>query len=74
MTETMKPARVETSKSGARCLVVYYTGNQFDEAIREAERKLSAVGEKIGVLALPIKHGGFYEKENRQTTKVQITR
>jgi len=70
----MKPPEIITSNSGVRCLVVYYNGDNYDQAIDTAERQLGVAGEKIGVLALPIKHGGFYEKENRQTTKVQITR
>ena len=60
MAETMKQARIETNKAGNKTLVVYYDGNQFDEAIREAERQLGVAGEKIGVLALPVKSGAKY--------------
>jgi len=67
----MKPPEIITSNSGARCLVVYYSGNQFDEAIREAERQLGVAGEKIGVLALPINFrtkGVNHEKEKSWST------
>lgn len=56
----MKPLEIITSNSGSRCLVVYYNGDQFDEAIREAERQLGIADEKIGVIALPIESDAKY--------------
>ncbi len=46
-------SHIETSKAGTRCLIVYYTGNKYDEAIRAAEERFDVVGERLAVIALP---------------------
>jgi len=66
----MKPPEIITSNSGARCLVVYYNGDDYDQAIDTAERQLGVAGEKIGVLALPINFrikGANHENEKNWT-------
>jgi len=50
----LKPPEIKTSNSGARCLVVYYNGNQFDEAIEVAERRFNVEDDaSVTVIALP---------------------
>ena len=57
----MQP-RLETSQSGSKVLIVPYRGNEFNEAIEIAERKLGVKDDvSITVIALPddrSRHGG----------------
>ena len=57
----MQP-RIETSKNGARCLIVYYDPriDDYAQAIDTAEKQLCVAGEKIGAIALPIETGSKY--------------
>jgi len=48
-------AKIETSKSGQKILIVYYQGNGFNEAIEQAERRFDVVDDaSVTVIALPV--------------------
>jgi len=64
----MKQAELITNKSG-RCLVCWYFGTQYNEAIAEAERLHGVEGDaSVTVIALPAGwgRGGNFSKR-RQT-------
>jgi len=46
-------SRVELNrKTGSKTLIVYYSGNRYDEAIEAAEKKLGLENSRIAVIAL----------------------
>ena len=50
----MEP-RLEMSKSGTRTLIVYYHGDGFEEAIRQAEERFNVVNDStVTVICLPV--------------------
>jgi len=47
--------RLETSKTGLKVLRVYYTGDDFDHDIENAERYFGLVGVRgVTVIAIPV--------------------
>ena len=51
---TLKPPRLKTSASGTKTLIVYYTGDEYDQAIAAAERHFNVVDHAtVYVIALP---------------------